>query len=119
MIVFSLSSSPSLDRFILVSNFITWVSNLRILSLGLLYLWFGFPVLLCVGGFQFLVVFVEAWAVVEVAGAFVWIIIIIIFFFFCGRLWLRLRIVGGFGFLVVVMGFLCILLDFLCGCWWC
>ena len=52
-----------------------------------------------------MVVVVEAWAVVEVV-AFVWI--------FCGRLWLWLRAVGGFGFLVVVVCFLCILLDFLC-----
>ena len=39
----------------------------------------GFPVHLCVGGFGFLVVVVEAWAMVEVV-AFVWI--------FCGKLWL-------------------------------
>ena len=56
-----------------VSNFVIWVSNLRILSLGLLYLWFGFPVHLCVGGFVFLVMVGEAWAVVEVACTFVWI----------------------------------------------
>ena len=62
-----------------MSNFVIWFSNLRILSLGLLCLWFGFLVHLCVGGFGFLVVVVEAWAVVEVV-AFVWI--------FCGKLWL-------------------------------
>ena len=43
-----------------MSNFVIWVSNLRILSLGLLYLWFGFPVYLCVSGFGFLVVVGEA-----------------------------------------------------------
>lgn len=57
---------------------------------------FGFPVLLRVGGFGFFVVVVEAWAVVEVVGSFVWI--------FYGRLWLWLRVVGGFRF-------------FFCGCW--
>lgn len=51
---------------------------------------FGFPVLLRVGGFGFFVVVVEAWAVVEVVGSFVWI--------FYGRLWLWLRVVGGFRF---------------------
>ena len=30
------------DRFISVSNFVIWIFNLRILSLGLLCLWFGF-----------------------------------------------------------------------------
>ena len=55
------------DRFISVSNFVIWVSDLRILSLGLLCLWFGFPVHLCVSGFRFLVVVGEASAVVEVA----------------------------------------------------
>ena len=89
-----------------------WISDLRILSLGLIHLWFGFPVHLCVGGFGFLVVVVEAWAMVEVACAFVRI--------FFGRLWLWLRAVDGFGFLVGVVGFLCIIfLDFLCGYWWC
>lgn len=69
---------------------------------------FGFPVLLRVGGFGFFVVVVEAWAVAEVVGSFVWI--------FYGRLWLWLRVVGGFRFFFfVVVGFLCILLDFLCG----
>ena len=72
--VFSLSSLLS-DWFISVSNFVIWVSNLRILSLGLLYLWFGFPVHLCVSGFGFLVVIGEAWAVVEVACTFVWIFV--------------------------------------------
>ena len=95
-----------------MSNFVIWISNLRILSLGLVHLWFGFLVHLCVGGFAFLIVAVEAWVVVEVACAFVWI--------FLGRLWLWLRAIGGFGFLVVVVGSLCIiLLDFLCGYWWC
>ena len=56
-----------------MSNFVIWVSDLRILSLGLLCLWFGFPVHLCVGGFVFLVMVGEAWAVVEVACTFVWI----------------------------------------------
>ena len=41
-----------------MSNFVIWVSNLRILSLGLLYLWFGFPVYLCVSGFGFFVLMV-------------------------------------------------------------
>ena len=56
-----------------MSNFVIWVSDLRILSLGLLCLWFGLPVHLCVGGFGFVVVVGEAWAVVEVACTFVWI----------------------------------------------
>ena len=41
--------------------------------MGLICLWFGFPVHLCVGGFGFSVVVVETWAVVEIACAFVWI----------------------------------------------
>ena len=40
----------------------------------------------------------EVWAMVEVVCTFVWI--------FCGRLLLGLRAVGGFGFLVMVVGFL-------------
>ena len=60
-----------LDWFISMSNFMIWISDLRILSLGLIRLWFGFPKNLCVGGFGFSVVVVEAWAVVEVAYAFV------------------------------------------------
>ena len=56
-----------------MSNFVIWVSDLRILSLSLLCLWFGLPVHLCVGEFGFLVVVGEAWAVVEVACTFVWI----------------------------------------------
>ena len=52
---FSLSSLLP-DRFISVSNFVIWAFDLRILSLGLLCLWFGFLVNLCVGGFGFLVV---------------------------------------------------------------
>ena len=41
------------------------------------------------------------------------------FGYFCGRLWLWLwlRTIGRFGFLVVVMGFLCILLDFWLWLW--
>ena len=66
------------DRFISVSNFVIWVFDLRILSLGLLCLWFGFAMHLCVGGFGFLVVVSEVWAVVEVVCTFVCI--------FCGRL---------------------------------
>ena len=58
-IIFFLSSLL-LDWFISVSNFVIWVSDLRILSLCLLCLWFGFPVHLCVGGFGFLVVVGEA-----------------------------------------------------------
>ena len=50
-----------------MSNFVIWVSDLRILSLSLPCLWFWFPVHLCVGGFGFLVVVGEAWEVVEVA----------------------------------------------------
>ena len=61
------------DRFISVSNFVIWVFDLRILSLGLLCLWFGFAKHLCVGGFGFLVVVSEVWAVVEVVCTFVWI----------------------------------------------
>ena len=75
-----------------------WVSDLRIRSLGLLCLSFGFAMHSCVGGFGFLVVVGEVWAMVEVVCTFVWI--------FCGRLLLGLRAVGGFGFLVMVVGFL-------------
>ena len=50
-----------------------WISDLRILNLGLIHLWFGFPVHLCVGGFGFLFVVVKARVMVEVACAFVWI----------------------------------------------
>ena len=45
-----------------------------------------------------MVVVGEVWAMVEVVCTFVWI--------FCGRLLLGLRVVGGFGFLVMVVGFL-------------